>query len=108
MASDSFSVFLESIKGSSSSSSSSSSRSSASGNVNPQTAAKIIDALQKAPSGSDVSQLAKLADVDFFDFAAALQTLQKLGAVTVEGQGSTQYARLGDNWESVLSLLKSQ
>ncbi|HEX3577382.1 MAG TPA: hypothetical protein VHY33_02365 [Thermoanaerobaculia bacterium] len=102
MASDSFSVFLESIK------SASPSRSADGGKVNPHTAGKIIEALQKSPSGSDVSQLAKLADVDFFDFAAALQTLQRLGAVIVEGQGSTQYARLGDNWQSVLSLLTAQ
>jgi len=101
MAQDSFSVFLESIKGSAPASSVDSG-----GSVNPQTAQQILKVLQAEPNGSDVSQLAKRANVDFFEFAAALQTLQKLGAVTVEGQGSTQVARLGNNWQDVISLIR--
>ena len=98
---DSFSVFLDSIKGSSSAVSS-----DPGGPVNPETAHKILTVLKTQPSGYDVAQLAKHADVDFFDFAAALQTLQKLGAVVVDGQGSTQNARLGDRWQEVASLLR--
>ena len=102
MASDSFSVFLETIKGSTPAASSVDSG----GSVNPQTAQQILKVLQSEPSGIDVAQLAKRANVDFFEFAAALQTLQKLGAVTVEGQGATQRARLGDKWQDVISLLR--
>lgn len=98
---DSFSVFLDSIKGASAGISGDSG-----GPVNPETAQKILTVLKTQPSGYDVAQLAKHADVDFFDFAAALQTLQKLGAVIVEGQGSTQNARLGDRWQDVASLLR--
>jgi DNA-binding IclR family transcriptional regulator len=98
---DSFSVFLDSIKGASSSSSSDSG-----GPVNPETAHKILTVLKNQPHGYDVGELAKHADVDFFDFAAALQTLQKLGAVDVQGQGSAQVARLGDRWQDVASLLR--
>jgi hypothetical protein len=101
MASDNYSVFLESIKGASSASDSDTAPL-----VNPETAGKIIDALQKHPAGSEVAHLAKDADVDFFDFAGALQMLQKLDAVVVEGQGSTQTARLGSKWQDVRSLLK--
>jgi DNA-binding IclR family transcriptional regulator len=101
MGQDSFSVFLESIKGSAPASGVDSG-----GSVNPQTAQQILRVLQAEPSGCDVSQLAQRADVDFFEFAAALQTLQKLGAVIVEGQGSTQRARLGNNWQDVISLLR--
>jgi hypothetical protein len=101
MAQDSFSVFLETIKGSAAPSTTDSGSS-----VNPQTVQRIIKVLQAEPSGSDVSQLARRADVDFFEFASALQTLQKLGAVVVEGLGSTQRARLGNNWQDVISLLR--
>jgi predicted transcriptional regulator len=101
MTSDSFSVFLETIKGPAAASGVDSG-----GSVNPQTAQQILKVLQSEPSGVDVAQLAKRANVDFFEFAAALQTLQKLGAVTVEGQGAEQRARLGDKWQDVISLLR--
>ena len=97
---DNFSVFLETVR------SGATTRTAESvSSVNPQIAHRILSVLRESPDGCEVSLLGKRAGVDFFEFATALQTLQKLDAVIVEGQGAGQIARLGSKWQDVVSLL---
>ena len=72
--------------------------------ADPAVARKIMD-IVKSESATDISQLPSRTGSDFFEIATALQNLRKLDAVTVEQAGSLQLARLGPNWQAVLSLM---
>jgi hypothetical protein len=73
--------------------------------ANPAVVRKIMEIL-RSESMTDISQLPSRTGQDFFEIATALQNLRKLDAVKVEQEGSVQFARLGPNWQAVLSLLK--
>ena len=93
---NSFSTFLETASGGTSGANAP--------DANPLVVRRILDILQ-SEGVVDISQLSSRIGGDFFEIANALQNLRKLDAVKIEQQGSVQLARLGPNWQTVMSLM---